>query len=151
MTPAQALDFVALHGVVCEAAHCGKIAVLADAIAGEPLRGNWWSHPRGREIFSATRAVRESSQVLVCRLVEGKISFVHERLWPALVRTADRFPAEHLARICEVHTESGKHRVEETPFPDWVSKQVVTEVKSLTLQQALIALDMLQPRTAIKP
>jgi hypothetical protein len=148
MTPAQALDFVERHGVVCEAAHRGAIPVLTEAVAGETLRGNWWSHPRSRPIFATTRALRESPQVLVCRIVDGKISFVHERLWPALVRAATHFPAKHLARVREVHSDSGKHIVEETPFPDWIPAKVAAAAKQLTLQQALAALDMLRTEMA---
>jgi hypothetical protein len=144
VTPAQAVEFVAQHGIVSEAAYRGDIPVLAAAVAGDKLRGNWWSHPRSREIFSATRAVREAPQVLVCRIVDGKISFVDERLWPALVRAAERFPVGHLARVREVHTASGKHRVEETPFPNWVPAPVAANARRLTLAQALAALGALQ-------
>jgi hypothetical protein len=151
MTPAQALDFVERHGIVCEAARRGAIPVLTEAVSGETLRGNWWSHPRSREIFAATRIARESPQVLVCRVVDGKISFVHERLWPALVRAANRFPATHLARVREVHSESGKHVVEETPFPNWVPAQTAIAANHLTMQQALAALDMLHPEMTIEP
>jgi hypothetical protein len=140
VTPAQALEFVAEHGIVSEAAYRGDIPVLAAAVAGEKLRGNWWSHPRSRAIFAATRAVRDAPQVLVCRIVDGKISFVDERLWPALVRAAERFPVGHLARVREVHTASGKHQVEETPFPDWVPAPVLAKARQLTLAQALAAL-----------
>ncbi|MDR3389481.1 MAG: hypothetical protein P4L92_20745 [Rudaea sp.] len=144
MTPRQALDFVERHGVVCEAAHRGAIPVLAEAVAGETLRGNWWSHPRSREIFAATRAVRAAPQVLVCRIVDAKISFVHERLWPALIRAAIHFPAVHLARVREIHSESGKHVVEEIVFPAWVPAQTAAAADRLTMPQALAALEMLQ-------
>ncbi len=145
MTSAQALDFVERHGVVCESARRGAIASLADAIAGETLSGNWWSHPKSKAIFAVTRALRESPRVLVCRLVDGKISFVHERLWPALVRVADRFSPKQLARVHEVHSASGKHVIEATPFPEWVPAKAAAAAKRLTQQQALQELAMLLP------
>lgn len=120
LTPAEAMAFVAQHGIVLEAARRGAIPSLADAVAGEAIAGNWWAHAQGKRIFAATRAVREAADVLVCRLVDGKISFVHARLWPALARLADRFPRERLARLREVHGSDGRHRVEEIPFPDWL-------------------------------
>jgi hypothetical protein len=46
---------------------------------------------RGREIFRVLYAVSESPDVLVCRLVNGNITFVHRRLWPALARVAHPF------------------------------------------------------------
>jgi hypothetical protein len=145
MTPAQALDFVERHGVVCESARRGGIPSLADAVAGETLRGNWWSHPKSKAIFAVTRAVRDSPRVLVCRLIDGKISFVHERLWPALVRIADHFSPKQLARVHEVHSASGKHVIEETPFPEWVPAKTSAATKRLTQQQALEELAMLLP------
>ncbi len=39
-----------------------------------------WSHPRSLEIYAATRVVRDSPDVLVCRLLAGKATFVHWRL-----------------------------------------------------------------------
>ena len=66
MTPCQAVAFVRKHGVVLEAA-AGPVPSLAEAVAGGPIRGNWWAHPRSHEIFALTRAVRDSEDVLVCR------------------------------------------------------------------------------------
>lgn len=119
MTPREALAFVREHGVVLESAQ-GPVPSLAEAIAGERIRGGWWSHPKGRLIFEVTRAVRDSERVLVCRAVRGKVTFVHQRLWPALVRLASQLPKLSLARISEVHTSSGRHVVRTVAFPKWV-------------------------------
>jgi len=119
MNRRDALAFVRTHGVVLESAH-GPVPSLAEAIAGEPLRGEWWSHPKGRVIFEVTRAVRDARQVLVCRLVGGKVTFVHKRLWPALVRLAPQLPKQSLARLSEVHTAAGRHVVRSVAFPKWV-------------------------------
>ena len=143
MTPAQALTFIKRHGIVCESVRRGAIPALADAVAGESLSGNWWSHPKGKAIFAVTRAVRDSPYVLVCRLVDDKITFVHERLWPALVRMADRFPPKRLARVTEVHSAGGKHVLQETPFPDWLPAASAAAAKRLSEQQALADLAML--------
>ena len=62
------------------------------------------------------------------------------RVWPALVRVSDRFPAERLAAIDEEHTESGAHRKIETPYPDWVPVEVVAAAKRLSEKQALAIL-----------
>lgn len=143
MTPTAALAFVERHGIVCEAARRGEIPSLVDEIAGEPVRGNWWSHPRSRQIFAATRAVRDSPDVLVCRLVDGKVTFVHRRLWPALVRIASRFDAKRLARLHEVHSASGNHVIEHAPFPDWVPVEVIALASQLEEHNALAQLKVL--------
>ncbi len=139
MTPRQAFALVKRHGIVLEAAR-GPVPSLAELVAGAPIRGSWWSHPRGREIFAVTRAMRGSEDVLVCRLVDGKITFVHRRLWPALVRAAGRFPADRLSRVREVHTASGHHRIEEVQFPDWVPPDVATSARALSENDAVALL-----------
>lgn len=147
LTPAQALAFVERRGIVCEAAHRGTIPSLVDEIAGEKVRGNWWSHARRREIFAATRAVRDAPQVLVCRIVDGKVTFVHERLWPALARLADRFPRERLARVREIHSASGRHVIEQTAFPDWLTASALAAAKRLGQAEALAQLSALTDAT----
>jgi len=139
VTPGDALDFVRRHGVVLESA-AGAVPSLAAEIAGAPVAGRWWTHARGREIFALTRAVRDSPDVLVCRVVDGRISFVHRRLWPALVRVGGRFPREHLAQIRERHTAAGRHARDEVPFPDWAAAQVVAAARELDLDAAHDAL-----------
>ena len=138
MTAREALAFIRKHGVVLESAR-GPVPSLAQVIAGEPVRGSWWSHPKSREIFAVTRAVRDSDDVLVCRLIDGKITFVHRRLWPALVRVADRLPSVRLSQLREVHTRSGRHVTTEVPFPDWVPSNVRAVARSLSEAAALAA------------
>lgn len=136
MTSRQALAFIRKHGVVLEAAQ-GPVPSLAEVIAGEPVRGSWWSHPKGREIFAVTRAIRDSDEVLVCRLIKGKVTFVHRRLWPALVRAASRLPSDRLSQVRDTHTSSGRHITKEVPFPDWVPSKVRAAARSLSEEVAL--------------
>ena len=136
MTTREALAFIRKHGVVLEAAQ-GPAPSLAEAIAGERIRGSWWSHPKSQEIFTVTRAVRDSDDVLVCRLIQGKVTFVHRRLWPALVRVADRFSRNSLSRVSESHTSSGRHVIKEVPFPDWVPTNVRAAARKLSEEAAL--------------
>ncbi|HKQ60482.1 MAG TPA: hypothetical protein VJS92_04305 [Candidatus Polarisedimenticolaceae bacterium] len=139
MTRLQALAFVRRGGVVLEAAR-GPVPSLAQEIVGGPIRGSWWSHPRGREIFALTRAVRESPDVLVCRLVQGKTTYVHRRLWPALVRAAGCFTRADLAQLREVHTSSGRHLTGSVAFPEWVPASVTRRAAQLDEPAALSAL-----------
>jgi hypothetical protein len=133
--------------VVLESAH-GPLPSLAEHIAGEPIRGSWWSHPLAHEIFAAIQQVRDSPTVVATRLVSGKVTLIHRRLWPALVRAADRFPGDRMAAVREEHTPSGTHHKIETPFPDWVPADVMAEARALTLEAAL---ERLQACFARKP
>jgi hypothetical protein len=134
-TAPEALEFVRRHGVVLEAGR-GPVANLADVIAGGPIRGSWWGHAKGKLIFRLTRDVRDAEEILVCRLVEGKITFVHRRLWPALVRVADLFDRDRLAAVHEVHTASGAHRLVVTPYPKWVPPAVHSQALELSADDA---------------
>ena len=135
MTPKQAMAFVVAHGVVLESAQ-GSVPSLAAAVAGEPIHGSYWAHPKANNIFQCTRAIRKSADVLVCRLVGGKVTYVHSRLWPALVRLAGRFDVDRLAAIQEVHTPSGMHEVRTTAYPDWVAEDVRRAAEELTEEEA---------------
>jgi len=126
----EANAFVRECGIVLESAR-GPAPSLAEAIAGERLNGNWWSHPRAKEIFRITREIRASEAVLVCRLVSSKVTFVHQRLWPTLVRIGNQLPPKQLGRLYEQHTASGQHELTEIPFPAWVPADVSALAKLL--------------------
>ncbi len=135
MKPDEALRFLDRHGVILESAQ-GPVPSLAAEVAGEPLRGNWWSHEKSEQIFLLTRQMRAAEEVLICRLVNGKITYVHRRLWPALARLSDELPAERIAVVKEIHTASGKHEVSEVPFADWVPPEVFEAGKRLSRPEA---------------
>jgi hypothetical protein len=135
VSPKQALAFVRRHGVVLQAAR-GPVPSLAEAVAGEPIRGSWWAHRKGHEIFRAAEAASGSPDVLVCTLVEGKVSFVHRRLWPALVKLAPSFPRARLAKVWEEHTPSGAHRSRRLAFPRWVPADVARQARCLSVAKA---------------
>lgn len=140
MTLERLMQWIAGQGIVLESAR-GPVPSVAEHVAGETIRGSWWTHPKSGEIFRLTRAVRDADEILVCRLVDGKITFVHRKVWPALVRLADRFPRASLARLHETHTASGKHVVKKTPFPEWVPAAVMKQAKSLSEETALARLN----------
>ncbi len=136
MTSRQALAFTRKDSVVLEAAQ-GPVPSLVEVIAGEPVRGSWWSHPKSHEIFAVTRAIRASDDVLACRLIKGKVTFVPRRLWPALVRAAGRLSSDQLSQVREVHTSSGRHVTKEVPFPYWVPSSVRSAARSLSDEAVL--------------
>jgi len=135
VSPKQGLVFVKRHGVVLQAAR-GPVPSLAEAVAGGPIRGSWWGHPKSHEIFGVADAVCESDDVLVCKLVEGKVTYVHRRLWPALVKLAFRFRKAQLAKIWNEHTQTGAHRSRTTEFPEWVPREVLREAEALSMTEA---------------
>ena len=111
--------------------------MLAQEIAGRPFEGSWWTHPRRREIFRATRVIRDASDVLVCRLINGRITYVHCRVWPVLVRVARLVDRSRLDAIREEHTESGAHRLVTVAYPRWVPPHVRAAAKALPESEVL--------------
>ena len=139
MTAAEAIAFIEKHGVVLASAK-GPVPRLTEAIVNEPIKGSWWAHPKSHQIFALLQAVADSEDVLVCRLVDGKVTFIHRRLWPAVVRVAKRFPVAQTAQVYEEHTASGRHITREVPFPQWVPPEVVERAKGMSEKEALSSL-----------
>ncbi len=78
--------------------------------------------------------------MLVCRLVDGKITYVHRRVWPALVLLAGELRHDRLAEIHEVHTPLGKHVVKVRSFPGWVPVPVQRAAPRLSDVKARVEL-----------
>ena len=135
MNQKEALAFVERHGIVLQAAR-GPVPNLAEAIAGGPIRGSWWGRPKGKEIFRADEAICENPNILVCKLIGGKITYVHRRLWPALVKLASRFREEQLAKVWNEHTASGAHLSKQACFPIWVPSEVMKEAEAMSVTEA---------------
>jgi hypothetical protein len=131
----DALAFIRRHGVVLLSAK-GRGPNLVEAIAGEVVKGSWWGRADGKHIFAVLNAVSESDDVLVCRLIDGKVTLVHRRLWPALVRLADAFAADRLAQVLDGHTASGRHVRRSLEFPAWVPPAVTKDADALTDEEA---------------
>ena len=139
MTAGEALAFVRTHGIVLASAR-GPVPRLAEAIVGAPIKGSWWAHPDSRRIYAIFEQLADSPDLLICRLVEGKVTFVHRRLWPALARLASEFQPDRICQVRQEHTPSGRHVNREVPFPQWVPPEVMGEARALTEQQARDAL-----------
>jgi hypothetical protein len=139
MTAAEAISFIEEHGVVLASAK-GPVPRLTETIVNEPIKGSWWAHPKSHQIFAILQAIADSEDVLVCRLVNGKITFIHRRLWPAVVRAAKRFPAAQTAQVHEEHTASGRHVTREVQFPQWVPAEVMDQAKGMSEEEAISAL-----------
>jgi hypothetical protein len=57
-------------------------------VTGETLRGSWWAHPRCHEIFGCLNTIAADPDVMVTKLIQGKVTFVHRRLWKAVLSVA---------------------------------------------------------------
>jgi hypothetical protein len=71
------------HGLLLQTdANLPNVCAL---VAGAPVRGSWWAHPRSHEIFRVNCQLAAHPDVLVTKLISGKITYLHRALWPAIV------------------------------------------------------------------
>jgi hypothetical protein len=130
-----ALAFVRRHGIVLVSAK-GPAPRLTEAIAGETIKGSWWAHSKSHQIFAVLQKLEDSPDILVCRLISGRLTFVHRRLWPAIVKLERHFQPDQLAQVRQEHTASGKHVNHLTAYPEWVPAKILEEAERLTTQDA---------------
>jgi len=77
---------IAKHGVLLVQ---DKIALdVVGILAGEKLSTSWWGHAAGQKIFACLERLDDDPDVLATRLVAGKITYLHRRLWPAFLAIA---------------------------------------------------------------
>ena len=76
---------LAKHGLLL--LHDAEFPSATACIAGAIVRGSWWGHPRGKLIYETL--TRMTDDVAWAKLVLGKETLVHRRLWSALVAAAE--------------------------------------------------------------
>src|SRR5215469_3191576 len=57
---------------------------VASIVAGEPIRGSWWAHPKARDIFAMNSLLADHPDVLTTKLISDKTTLVHKKLWSSL-------------------------------------------------------------------
>lgn len=76
--------------------HDADLPSVTTLIAGEPIRGSWWGHPLGHRIFDLLGHLIRGTGRLAPKIVNGKITYVHPRLWDALITVATDEGAQRL-------------------------------------------------------
>lgn len=62
-----------------------KLPSMVGRIVGEPIHTSWWGHPLGGVIYGALTVLEDHPDVLSTKLIAGKVTYVHRRLWQALI------------------------------------------------------------------
>lgn len=75
---------------------------LVSIVVGAPVSGSWWGHPTGRLIYQVAEALEADPDVLVLRIWNRKLTMVHRRLWPALVRVGEARTSWQMAGLSVV-------------------------------------------------
>ena len=99
-----------------------KLPSVVSLVAGGPVRGSWWGHPRGDLIYFISQELSEHPKVLETKLLSGKVTFVHRRLWPTLLavcRGRESWQLQGLSgeavRLLGIVTEKGRVRLDAVP------------------------------------
>lgn len=100
-----------------------KLKSVVGALTGEALKTSWWSHPRAHEIFRCLETLEDKA--LTTRLIDGKVTYVHKRLWPALAGAG-------VPVVTEIHTASGRHERRTEESAEWAKRM---RVKPLSVDE----------------
>lgn len=76
-----------------------KLPSVSGLIAGEPIRGSWWSHAKGQDIFGVLQELADHKDVLITKLLSGKVTFVHRKFWCDIVSVGAAREEWQLAKI----------------------------------------------------
>lgn len=62
-----------------------RLPSVATLITGAPMHSSWWSHPLAQTIFHVNGQLDDYEDVIVTKLIAGKVTFVHRKLWPEIL------------------------------------------------------------------
>lgn len=71
------------HGVLLETDQA--LPSVVSLVVGEPVHGSWWGHPLGHLVYDLSCRLYDHPDVLCTKLIGGKVTYVHCRLWPAIL------------------------------------------------------------------
>lgn len=84
--PKRTSSWVRERRIVVVSGRGGGLPALAEAIAGQRIRGSWWGHPDGHRIYGLLG--RLDDDLIGLTLVLGKTTVLDPSLGPALQRVA---------------------------------------------------------------
>jgi len=85
-----------------------RLPSVSTLITGSPLHSSWWSHPLAQTIFHVNGQLDDHPDVLVTKLIAGKVTFVHKKLWPeilAIGTARERWQTEALSASAQALLE----------------------------------------------
>ena len=54
---------------------------VVNLIAKGDVKGSWWSHADAHTIYAVSEMLEAHPDVLIMKLIDGKVTFVHRELW----------------------------------------------------------------------
>src|SRR5881394_1454834 len=145
----EALAFVRRHGAV-SMTRTGELPCFVDAVAGGPVKGSWWGHPKGQLIFDLLNELLESGEVDAVPLIDGKRTFLHRSLMPAFYRVVSdpgwrRAKTRGLntleRRLLEAVAEAGTLRMDQWALRNDVDSKALKKAKTRLADELLLKSD----------
>jgi hypothetical protein len=59
-----------------------RLPSVVSLVAGKPIAGSWWGHPSGGAIYREVNKLADRTDVVLLKLLNGKVTFVLDTLWP---------------------------------------------------------------------
>ncbi len=118
VTFAQLFAELQRRGILLEAD--AELPSVARMVIGGPWAGSWWAHRLGNRVYMLGQELVAHPEVIVIRLVAGKLTYVHRGVWSDLYAVAsareawqtDGLPDSARALFAEV-VEHGRVRTDE--------------------------------------
>jgi hypothetical protein len=85
-TAQRVLETLAERGLLLQ--QDKKLPNVVTLLTGQSLRSSWWSHPRAHLIFATLTDLARHPDVLFTKLLYGKVTLLHRRLWPSFLAVA---------------------------------------------------------------
>ena len=62
-----------------------KFPSVSGLVVGDVGGRSWWAHPQAKQMYGLSCALYDHPDVLMVKLISGKVTFIHRPLWPAIV------------------------------------------------------------------
>jgi len=61
-----------------------KFPSVTGLTVGDTGGRSWWAHPQAKQMYGLSCGLRDHPDVLMVKLISGKVTFIHRPLWPAI-------------------------------------------------------------------
>jgi hypothetical protein len=129
-----------IHGLLKK----NKILLLQDKVfpsivtelIGKKIVGSWWGHPLANPIYNGLMWLEHNQPILIVKLIDGKVTYLHESLTPDLFSIVKEPQAWQLNKLKDDELKLFKYIAKKkriTSDDESLKKLVVNPKKSLTV------------------
>jgi hypothetical protein len=101
-----------------------RLLSVTTLVSAAPVSGSWWASPDSHKIYNVMRSLTAHPDVTLAKLVNKKVTYVHRKLWGALVAVGgERAPwqlrslSPRAKELFRQVTRSGTYSTDRAPDP----------------------------------